>query len=116
VGVRYWHLGQTLNFNPSPLGLNVSGSQSWADILVGGRILFPLGEKTSIDLVGDVGGWNATAKLDYQFAAILAYKFHRKWSVGAGYRYLFVDYRPTDLSVYNMVTSGAVIGVTYRIK
>jgi hypothetical protein len=35
VGVRYWHLGQKLNFNPSILGINFNGSQSWADILIG---------------------------------------------------------------------------------
>lgn len=38
VGARYWHLGQRLNFNPSTLGLNLTASQSWADIVVGGRL------------------------------------------------------------------------------
>lgn len=116
VGVRYWHLGQKLNFNPSALGLNFNGSQNWADILVGGRVQLPLGKKTVIDLLGDVGGWNASAKLDYQFTTLLAYKLSPKWTLGAGYRYLFVDYRPTNLSVFNVITSGAVLGVTYNFK
>jgi hypothetical protein len=114
VGVRYWHLGQTLSFNPSILGLNISPSQSWADIVVGGRIELPVGPKASISALGDVGGWNATAKLDYQFAGLLKFKVSRKWTVGAGYRYLFVDYR-TGRSLYNLVTPGAVLGVTYSI-
>jgi hypothetical protein len=116
VGVRYWHLGQELNFNPSTLGINFNGSQSWADILVGGRVQLPLGKKAVIDLLGDVGGWNASAKLDYQFATLLGYKLSPKWTLGAGYRYLFVDYRPTNLSVFNVVTSGAVLGLTYKFK
>jgi hypothetical protein len=116
VGVRYWHLGQRLNFNPSLLGLNFNFSQSWADIVVGGRVQLPVGKKTTIDLLGDVGGWNATAKLDYQFAALLGYKVCPKWTLVAGYRYLFVDYRPTNLSVFNVVTSGALIGATYTFK
>lgn len=116
VGVRYWHLGQRLKFNPSLLGLNFNFSQSWADIVVGGRVQLPVGKKTVIDLLGDVGGWNATAKLDYQFAALLGYKVCPKWTLVAGYRYLFVDYRPTNLSVFNVVTSGALIGATFTFK
>lgn len=115
VGVRYWHLGQKLNFNPSVLGLNFNGSQSWADIVVGGRVQLPVGQKTVIDLLGDVGGWDATAKLDYQYAAVLGYKICPKWTLLMGYRYLFVDYRNGG-SVYSMVTSGAVLGATFTFK
>jgi hypothetical protein len=114
VGVRYWHLGQKLNLNPSILGLNVNTSQSWADILVGGRIELPLGAKTSITVAGDVGGWNATAKQDYQVAGVLNFKVSPKWTISPGYRYLFVDYR-NGRAIYNLATSGAVIGVTYTI-
>jgi hypothetical protein len=116
VGVRYWHLGQKLNFNPSILGLNVNTSQNWADIVVGGRVQLPAGKKAVINLLGDVGGWNATAKLDYQFAALLGYKICPKWTLLAGYRYLFVDYRPGNFSVFNVVTSGALLGLTYTFR
>lgn len=116
VGARFWHMGQKLNFNPSQLGLNFNGSQNWADIVIGGRVQLPVGKKTSIDLLGDVGGWNATAKLDYQFAALLGYKVGSKWTLGAGYRYLFVDYRPGSASIVNLVTSGAIIGATYHFR
>ena len=114
VGVRYWHLGQNLSFSPSIFGLNINRSQSWADIVVGGRVELPLGKKASITALGDVGGWNATAKLDYQFAGLLNLKVSPKWTISPGYRYLFVDYR-SGSSIYNTVTSGAVIGLTYTI-
>lgn len=116
VGVRYWHLGQKLNFNPSLLGINFKGSQQWADIVIGGRVQIPLGKKTVLDALGDVGGWGATAKLDYQFATLLGYKLSPKWTLQAGYRYLFVDYRNGPSGLYNVVTSGAVLGVTYNFK
>lgn len=116
AGVRFWHLGQNLTFNPSRLGLNFTGSQSWADILIGGRVQLPMGEKAVIELLGDVGGLNAMAKQDYQFAALLGYKVSPKWTVGAGYRYLFVDYRPGPLTTFNMITAGALVGVTYHFK
>jgi len=117
VGVRYWHLGQKLFFNPSLLGIDFQGSQNWADILIGGRVQLPVGagEKAVVNLVGDVGGWGASAKLDYQFATVLGYKLCPKWTLQAGYRYLFVDYRRNN-GVYNMVTTGPLIGVTYTFK
>lgn len=115
IGSRYWHLGQRLNLNPSILGLNVTASQGWADIVLGGRVEVPVGPKLSLTVLGDVGGWNATAKLDYQFAGLVNFKVSPKWTIGAGYRYLFVDYR-SGANLYNMVTDGAVLGVTYRFK
>jgi len=115
VGVRYWHLGQKLSFNPSLLGISFNGSQNWADIVIGGRVQLPLGEKTVVDLLGDVGGWGAAAQLDYQFAALVAYKISSRWKLGAGYRYLFIDYR-TGPAVFNMVTAGPALGATYTFK
>ena len=105
-----------MNFNPSLLGLNFNGSQDWADIVVGGHVQLPAGKKTVLDLAGDVGGWDATAKLDYQFVALFGYKACSRVTLLAGYRYLFVDYRPTNLSVFNVVTSGAVLGMTFNFK
>lgn len=90
---RFWHLGQELSFQPSALGSNISPSQSWADIVIGGRINIPIRQKASITTFGDVGGWNATAKLDYEFGGLFNYKICPKWILAAGYRYLFVDYR-----------------------
>jgi len=116
VGARFWHLGEKFNFNPSPLGLSFSSSQNWADIVIGGRVQIPIWRKTEVGLLGDVGGWNATAKLDYQFAAILSYDLRPKWVLGAGYRYLFIDYRGSNASVANLVTSGALVGVAYRFR
>lgn len=116
LGVRFWHLGQKLNFNPSRLGLNFNGSQNWADLVTGGRVQLPLGEKLAVDLRGDVGGWNATANLDYQFAALLGYRLSSRWTLLAGYRYLFVDYHPGKSAVYSMVTPGALFGATYHLK
>ena len=115
LGVRFWHLGQRLNFNPSFLGLNINRSQNWADVVVGGRVEMPVGPKASVIALGDVGGFNETAKLDYQFAGLLNYKVSPKWALALGYRYLFVDYRSGN-GIYNMVTPGAILGITYTFK
>src|SRR5215831_5875850 len=115
IGVRFWHLGQKLNFNPSLLGINFDGSANWADFLIGGKVQAPLSEKASVVALGDVGGWGTGAKLDYQFAALLEYKLSSRWKLGAGYRYLFVDYRTAQF-LYNTVSSGVIFGATYRWK
>jgi hypothetical protein len=115
AGIRYWHLGQKLSFNPSLLGINFNGSQNWVDLVVGGRAQLPLGKKAVIDLAGDVGGWDATAKLDYQFAALLGFKLCPKWTAVMGYRYLFIDYRQNN-AVFNTITSGGIVGLTYTFK
>jgi hypothetical protein len=116
VGARYWHLGQRLDFNPTPQNLSFNGSQDWTDIIVGGRVQFPSGDKAVVSLFGDVGGWNASAKLDYAFAGVLGYRIHPKWMLLAGYGYQFIDYRGSNSYVFNVVTSGALFGATYRFK
>ncbi len=116
AGVRYWHLGEKLNFSPSLLGLSFSTSQSWADPLVGGRVQVLLSPKASITALGDVGGWGAGSKQDYQVAGILGYRLNPRYALQGGYRYLFIDYRGSRSSVVNLVTSGVVVGVTINLK
>src|SRR5579862_4135423 len=106
TGFRYWHFGQTLEFNPSRLGLSFNGSQNWVDPLVGGRIELPLSPRLAVSIFGDVGGWGAGSQLDYQIAGILSYKWKPKWALQAGWRYLDVDYRGT--AVYDAAMSGVL--------
>jgi hypothetical protein len=115
IGVRFWHLGQKLTFNPSLLGIDFKGSQNWGDLVIGGRTTAALSPKAQVTLLGDVGGWGTGAKLDYQFAALLGYKFKPKWTLEVGYRYLFVDYRTAQF-LYNTVSSGIIFGATHQLK
>jgi len=75
----------------------------------------PLGQKASLTLLGDVGGWGSGSQLEYQFAPLLEYKLSSRWTLGAGYRYLFVDYRTAQF-LWNTVTSGVIFGATYKWK
>jgi hypothetical protein len=114
AGFRYWHLGQNLQFSPSRLGLNFSGSQNWVDPLVGGRILGALTPKVSVTIAGDVGGWGVGSQLDYQVLGALGYKVKPKWTLQAGYRYLNVNYR--SKAVFDVAMSGAFVGVSINLK
>jgi hypothetical protein len=115
TGFRYWHLGEKLSFNPSALGLNFSGSQSWTDPLVGGRIQTFLSSKSEFTIAGDVGGWGAGSQLDYQVVGLIGYKMKPKATLQVGYRYLHVDYRSGG-ATYDTNTSGALFGVTFKFK
>ena len=116
LGARYWHVGSSLQFTPSPFGRTFSKTLNWADPLMGVRILFPLSSKVLVTIGGDAGGWGAGAQLDYEIVGSLGYNLSSKFTLSAGYRYLYVDYRPTGDSIYKQAMSGALIGVNYHFK
>ena len=115
TGFRYWHVGQSLQFNPSQTGLNFSSSLNWVDPLVGGRIQMALSPKAIVGIGGDVGGWGAGSQLDYQVAGLLGYRIKPTWTLLAGYRYLDVNYRSGG-KVFDVATSGVVFGVNIVLK
>jgi hypothetical protein len=115
LGVRYWHLGSSLQFTPSLVGGTLSASQNWADPLMGARIQAPLAPRVLVSIRGDAGGWGAGAQLDYQLVGSLEFKLNPKFSIGAAYRYLYVDYY-TDRFLYRTAMSGPVVGVVYNFK
>lgn len=72
----------------------------------------PLGERASIQIAGDAGGGGAN--LDYQVLGTLDFLLTRRLGVGLGWRYLYVDYRPSNQQfAYNTTTSGALAGFFY---
>jgi hypothetical protein len=115
VGFRYWHMEQNFNFSPSRLGLNLSTSQNWADPLVGARFLGTISRKVEAEIAGDVGGGGVQSQLDYQVVGALGYNFKPRWTLQAGYRYLFFDYRPNHTTL-DLAMSGAFFGVTFKLK
>jgi hypothetical protein len=116
AGLRYWHLGESLNFNPSALGLNFTGSQNFVDPIVGGRIQLALSPKIVVNILGDVGGWNTGSKLEYQFAGLIGYRIKPALTLQVGYRYLNLDYVGSRGNVFNMTTDGVLFGVTINLK
>jgi hypothetical protein len=116
TGLRLWYLGENLKFNPSLLGLNFSGSQSFVDPLVGGRIQLALSPKIMVNVLGDVGGWGTGSQLEYQAAGLLGYRIKPALTLQAGYRYLNVDYRTGRGIIFNATTSGVIFGATLNLK
>ncbi len=111
VGFRYWHLGTTLNLQP-PVGNGFYQSADWVDAVGGATIQAMLSPKLVVTILGDAGGG---ANSDYQIAGFLGYKL-KKVTLQAGWRYLPTNYRPRGGFVYDMTTSGLLLGVTIPLK
>jgi hypothetical protein len=118
AGIRYWYFGESVNFTPSPLGLNFSKSQNWVDPLVGGRIEMALTRKTVFTVAGDVGGWGTGSQLEYQVVGLLGYKLKRNLALQGGYRYLYFDKTKggTAAAYADAAFSGILLGATLNLK
>jgi len=115
TGFRYWHFYESVAFVPTNTNLNFSKSQDWVDPLVGGRITGMLAPKVVVTIFGDVGGWGTGSQLEYQVGGAVGYKIKPRWTLQAGYRYLDMDYR-NGTSIADLITSGALFGVTINLK
>ena len=113
LGLRYWHLGQSLNLQPQLLN-GLSASQNWADVVAGGRIQVPLSPKATVTILGDAGGGGA--QQDYQVVGLLGYKVSQKCVLQGGWRYLSVDYRGNRNFIFDTQISGVVLGATFNLK
>jgi hypothetical protein len=115
IGLRYWHLGQSLNFTPQ-LFNGVSASQNWVDGVAGGKFEFALAPKASVTIAGDAGGGGSS--LDYQVVGVLGLRVCKAAVLDLGWRYLYVNYltNPPKSAVFDAHMSGALLGVTFNIK
>jgi hypothetical protein len=114
VGLRYWHLGEKLTFSPTVFN-GVSTSENWVDAVGGSKIHILLSPKASIVIAGDAGGGGASP--DYQVVGLVGFKVKQNTTLQAGWRYLDVHYRNnSNLFLYDIAASGAVIGATFNFK
>jgi hypothetical protein len=116
AGFRYWHFGDSLNFNPPTLGLNFSGNHNFVDPLAGGRVILPISPKIAVNILGDVGGWGVGSQLEYQWVALLGYRIKPAFTLQAGYRYLNIDYRTGRNFTLNATEAGVVVGAILTLK
>jgi hypothetical protein len=112
VGFRYWHLGNTLTLQPQ-IANGFYASANFVDVLGGAKIQAALSPKSVVTILGDAGGGQANT--DYQIAGLLGYKL-KKVILQLGWRYMYVNYRPSSSFVYQTAMSGLILGVTIPLK
>ena len=115
-GIRYYHLGTTLEFEPTGTYRSFYQSANWVDYVGGGRFIATLSPKIVVTVVGDAGAGGAN--LDYQLVGVLGYKVKPSIILQTAWRYMDVNYRPSSSSsfVYDVTTDGLLIGATFDLK
>jgi hypothetical protein len=112
AGARYNQLDGQIR---GPLGINPSGTRSWWDPIVGGNVVFPLGEKFSLNVRGDIGGFGVGSDLAWQAFPSVGWQISKACSLHAGYRWVYMDYAEGSGGSefqYDMLTQGPQLGFT----
>jgi hypothetical protein len=113
AGLRLWHLGENLKITPPGTpSMSFGTSQNWVDGVGGANIMVPLSPKIFVMVLGDAGAGGAN--VDYQVAALANYQIKPKWGIGLGYRYLGINYRNSNLNVFDTVQSGITLNLLYK--
>jgi opacity protein-like surface antigen len=113
-GIRYFHLGTTLDVNLARGQPSLYQSANWVDYTGGARFVAALSPRFLVTVLGDVGAGGAD--LDYQVVGGLGFKLKPNMVLMGGWRYLDVNYRPKSTFVYDTATSGLIIGLTFNLK
>lgn len=111
VGARVY--SQDLKLVPTPVDV----SETWADPIVGGRWITPLGETLSLLVRGDIGGFGVGSDLSWQALGLLDWQPWQHVSISAGIRALGVDYETgsgLDRFKYDVTTWGPLFGISLK--
>jgi hypothetical protein len=113
IGIRYWHIGNTLTLQPTPIGNGFYATANWVDGVQGARFIVMLTPKAELTIAGDAGAGGA--RLDYQVVGLLGYKL-KKMTLQGGWRYLAIHKSPVGQAFVDLAMSGVVAGVVIPLK
>lgn len=98
-GLRYGYLRQRIDLNVNIAGVGSAGrtlgtSEDWVEPFVGGRVIWDLNDKWSLNARGDAGGFGigSASDLTWQIAFGVDCKLSKRTSLNAGYRIVDLDY------------------------
>jgi opacity protein-like surface antigen len=121
AGARYSDIDGEIGVVTSGVGpgssRSVGTSESWVDPVVGLLGEFPLSEHWQWDLRMDIGGFGVGSDFAWQAMGTVRWKLRPNLDVVASYRYMEVDFGQdgnSGLLVYDMVSTGPGLGVTFR--
>ena len=109
-GARYTLLRARLIVDAADV--DVDKNQGWTDPFVGGRLTYAAGEKVTLSLRGDIGGFGIGSDLAWNAVGAASWAFAENWSAVLAYRLLDMDYDHNGFK-YNVRTDGPALGVTY---
>jgi hypothetical protein len=114
AGGRIWRLKNELEFFGAGGGsLGFEETKSWVDPIVGMQFISDLSRMFYVTAKGDIGGFSAAARLDWQAFGGLGMRFNDRVSGVVGYRHLAVDYSK-DGFLFDTALKGIVLGFGIR--
>lgn len=111
AGARIYDFYSQIRLMPNPgiQGVNVSGSETWADPIIGLRGRHYVSRAVFLNWYGDVGGFGAGSEFTWQVLGGIGIQAARWCDVELGYRALGFDYQP-GRTKQDLVTHGPIIG------
>lgn len=114
-GVRIWHVKSHLTFQPRILPLvDVEGSKTWADPIVGARSTVKLSPRTFALGEFDAGGFGVGSNFTGQLFGGAGFQLKPRIALVGGYRYLRTDY-VSNRFIFKTALSGPTIGATFKL-
>jgi len=124
-GFRYISMDTTLKFDPQiqppipppvPIPTRFDASQSWTDLMVGGRYKKEFGKRWRFFARGDVAGFGISDSSDFTWNVVLMGQVmvSARWGILFGYRWLDIDYvNEDDQFAMDITQAGPVIAIGY---
>jgi len=122
-GLRYISMDATLKFEPQlpvpppvPIPTRFDDSQSWIDLMVGGRYKKEFGERWRFFARGDVAGFGISDSSDFTWNVVLMGQVmvSARWGILFGYRWFDFDYvNEDDQFAMDIRQQGPVVAIGY---
>ena len=86
-GVRYNYLKQEINVSIGGLSTTLGGSETWFDPMLSLRVSAMLGERWTVSVLGDIGGFSVSdTDLTWSLTAVADYRPWERTSLKFGWR------------------------------
>ncbi len=112
AGAVYYDISNDLSL-VGPGGATISSGDGWWDPTVGLRFRYWLSERWVASLRGEVGGFGVNADINWQVYALLGYQLNDCSTLFGGWRHAAVDYSNSRGFLYDVASSGPILGLAY---
>lgn len=117
AGLRYNDLSARVKASgPQGQVLSAGKDENWLDPLIGARYTWPIAEKWSLNLRGDIGGFGLGSDFAWQGLATVRWQTSPRVGWLFAYRYIDMDYENgsgSEAFKYDMAISGPALGVAF---